>query len=320
MSVISKQNSLVGRTRSALLVFLVTLLSLALQNSVVDAIIITQREKVCLEETGKLFQTGGVELLAAKNEFQIAIDMDMTSSEKMYAKYPQDRLRTYETYCAKFGGSMHVIYIDFFDCIMKGSQTDVELTLKNFANCMATVPECEHFNQEHILQEAWDELGLHCELEEEEQKTDPPKSDDDAYEMDDDFTKKEKEAAAEGEDDAEKKEENSEYVPKEDQGKGGKRKKKGGFMKFVLFMSLCGVGYFVYDRNRRGLPIELPYAISSRLPFGGSAPSRFARRPQTGFVSDYHMIVGEEENTLQFSTNLPEQQQQQGLQFSTNLP
>lgn len=255
--------------------------------------------------------------MTAKDEFQVAIDMEMTSSEKMYAKYPSDRLKTYETYCAKFGGTMHIIYIDFFDCQMKGSASDVELTLKNFANCMATVEECEHFNQEHILQEAWDELGLHCVLEEEETKKDPPKGGGDV--IDDDVAKKEKEAAAEGEDEVEKKEENSEYVPKEEMGKDGKRKKKkGSFMKFVLFVSLCGVGYFVYDRNRRGLPIELPYAISSRLPFGRSAPSRFERRPQPGFVSDYHMISGEEENTLHFSTNMPNQQQ--GLQFSTNLP
>eukprot|EP00533_Pseudo-nitzschia_delicatissima_P001701 CAMPEP_0116095094 /NCGR_PEP_ID=MMETSP0327-20121206/9480_1 /TAXON_ID=44447 /ORGANISM="Pseudo-nitzschia delicatissima, Strain B596" /LENGTH=304 /DNA_ID=CAMNT_0003586739 /DNA_START=110 /DNA_END=1024 /DNA_ORIENTATION=- len=304
MSVISKKN-FVG----ALLVLLVTLLS-----SVNGAIVITETEKVCLEQTGKLFQDGGVDLLTAKNEFQMAIDMEMTSSQKMYAKYPADRLRTYETYCAKYGGKMHIIYIDFFDCLLKGSENDVELTLKNFANCMADVPECEGFNQEHILEEAWDELGLHCILEDEETKKDPVVPDND---VNDDIAKKEKEAAAEGEDDVEKKEANSEYVPKEEQGKNGNRKKKGGFMKFVLFVSLCGVGYFVYDRHRKGLPIELPYALTSRLPFGRSAPSRFARRAQPGFVSDYHMISGEEENTLHFSTNLPEQN---GLQFSTNLP
>jgi len=320
MSVISKKNTLVGKT-TALLVFLVTLLSLAQQHSVKAAIVITETEKVCLEQTGKLFQAGGVDLLTAKNEFQVAVEMEMTSSEKMYAKYPVDRLKVYETYCARNGGSMHIIYIDFFDCKMAGydkdSAPEVELTLKNFANCMATVPECEHFNQEHILEEAWAELGLNCVLEDEETKKDPPKGGGDV--IDDDIAKKEKEAASEGEDEAEKKEAESEYVPKEEQGKNGKRKKKGGFMKFVLFMSLCGVGYFVFDRHRRGMPIELPYALTSRLPFGRSAPSRFARRPQTGFVSDYHMIGGgEEEHTLQFSTNMPEQQQ--GLQFSTNLP
>lgn len=315
MSVISKKKGIVGTT-TALLVILATLLSLAQQSSVNGAIVITETEKICLEETGKLFQTGGMDLVTAKNEFQVAIEMDMTSSQKMYAKYPQEQLRTYETYCLKYGGKMHVIYIDFFDCLMKGSTTDVELTLKNFANCMADVPECENFNQENILEEAWDELGLHCVLEDEETKKDPPSGGGDV--IDDDVAKKEKEAAAEGEDDVEKKEENSEYVPKEEQGKDGKRKKKGGFIKFVLFMSLCGVGYFVFDRHRRGMPIELPYALSSRLPFGGSAPSRFARRPQPGFVSDYHMISGEEENTLHFSTNLPEQQN--GFQFSTNLP
>merc|ERR1712113_1099766 len=143
--------------------------------------------------------------------------------------------KTYETYCAKSGGQMHIIAIDFFDCILVGSDgVDVELTLKNFANCMAYVPECQGFNQEHILQEAWSELGLNCVLEEEETK-DPPKE---KEKIDDDIAKKEKEAASEGADDVEKKEENSEYIPKEEKGSDGKRKKKKfGFMKMVLFLS-----------------------------------------------------------------------------------
>lgn len=303
MSVISKKNSVLGTPAAALLVFFVTLLSLAQRHSVHGAIVITVNEAKCLEETGKLFQSAPKELMTAKNEFQVAMEMEMTSAQKMYAKYPQDRLKTYETYCAKNGGQMHIIAIDFFDCILVGSDgVDVELTLKNFANCMAYVPECKGFNQEHILQEAWQELGLNCILEEEETKKDPPKDKD---KIDDDIAKKEKEAASEGADDVEKKEENSEYIPKEEQGSDGKRKNKFGFVKMVLFLSVCGVGYFVFDRHRRGNPIELPYALSSRLPFGnGSSTSRFARRPQTGFVSDYNLIGGEE-NTLHFSTELP---------------
>ena len=72
---------------------------------------------------------------------------------------------------------------------------------------------------------------------------------------------------------------------------------------FVLFLTVCGMGYFVFDRHRRGLPIELPAALSSRLPFGGAPTSRFARRPHTGFVSDYNLI-SPEDNSLQLSSNL----------------
>jgi len=295
MSAISKKNSF-----ASLFVFFVALLSLVQRHSVHGSIVITADEAICLEETGKLFQSAGTDLKVAKDEFQVALDMDMTSAQKMYAKYPADLLHTYEAYCTKYGGSMHIIAIDFFDCLLVSGGMDVELTLKNFANCMAAVPECNGFNQEHILEEAWAELGLNCVLEDEETKKDPPKGKDNP--IDDDVAKKEKEAAAEGADDVDKEEKNSEYIPKEEQGPDGKRKKKKGrFIKLVLFLSLCGAGFFVFDRYRKGYPIELPYAISSRLPFGGSGPSRFARRPQTGFVSDYNLIGGEE-NTLQFST------------------
>merc|ERR1712137_81839 len=103
---------------------------------------------------------------------------------------------------------------------------------------------------------AWAEMGLDCVLEEKETKKDPPKGNDDVA-MDDDIVKKEKEAAAEGADEADKDEKNAEYVPKEEIGADGKKKKKFGFFKFVLFLSLCGVGYFVFDRYRKGYPIEL---------------------------------------------------------------
>jgi len=234
--------------------------------------------------------------------------MAMTSQQKMSASYPQDKLTEYGAYCTKYGGKLHTIKIDFFDCTLRGSSEDIEVTLKNFANCMADVEECEGFGQEHLLQEAWNELGLVCELEEEETKKDPPNKkyiDDDEYYADDDLAKKEKEAAAEGADEVDKEEKNSEYVPKEELDKNGnpKNKKKSKssshFMKFVLFVSVCGAGYFVFDRRRRGLPIQLPF-----LGGGGGYTSRFqGGQPQTGFVSNYNLLSGEE-NELQLSSNL----------------
>lgn len=292
MSVISKI--------SAFVVALVALLSLC--QSVSGTIIITLKEEQCLEKTGLLFEEAGEELQGARAEFTAAMEMEMTSAQKMSARYPEDQLRSYEAFCEKYGGKMHIIKIDFFDCLLHGQNDDIELTLKNFANCMADVDECEGFGQEHLLEEAWAELGLNCLLEEEETKKDPPSGND--IDVNKDVVKKEKEAVAKGEDEVDTEEKESEYVPKEEQGKDGKRKKKGhAFMKFVLFCSLCGVGYVVFDRHRRGLPIELPYAVSSRLPFGGGGTDRFSRRPQVGFVSDYNLISGAEDNTLQLSSN-----------------
>lgn len=292
MSVISKI--------SVFVVVLVALLSLC--QSVSGTIIITLKEEQCLEKTGILFEEAGGELNDARAEFTAAMEMTMTSAQKMSAKYPEDQLRSYESLCEKYGGKMHIIKIDFFDCLLHGQNDDIELTLKNFANCMADVDDCVGFGQEHLLEEAWAELGLNCLLEEEETKKDPPSDDD--IDVNKDVVKKEKEAVAKGEDEVDTEEKNSEYVPKEEQGKDGKKKKKsGGFLKFVLFCSLCGVGYFVFDRHRRGLPIELPYAVSSRLPFGGGGSDRFSRRPQVGFVSDYNLISGAEDNTLQLSSN-----------------
>jgi hypothetical protein len=303
MSVISRQNKhILGTKTAALLVFLVTILFQAQLHSVCGSIVITMKEEQCLEQTGRLFVGANDDLIIARQEFTAAMEMEMTSDEKMYAKYPEDKLKNYEVYCSKYGGKMHIIKIDFFDCILRGSPTDIELTLKNFANCMAKIEECEGFGQEHLLQEAWGELGLDCILEEEETKKDPPKSNDNN--VDDDIAKKEKEAAAGGADDVDREEKNTEYVPKEDQDRTGKKKKKeGGLLNFVLFASLCGMGYFVFDRKRRGLPIELPEWMSSRLPFGGASGSRFARRPQTGFVSDYNLLSAED-NSLQLSSNL----------------
>lgn len=301
MSVISRKNNntILGTTTAALLVFLVTLLSQAQRHSVHGSIVITIKEEQCLEKTGLLFEGADEDLLIARQEFTEAIDMKMTSDDKMLASYADEILKNYEAYCSKYRGKMHTIKIDFFDCILRGSPKDIELTLKNFGNCMADVEECEGFGQEHLLQEAWGELGLNCILEDKETKKNPSNKDDN---IDDDIAKKEKEAAAGGTDDVDKKEKEAEYVPKD----GKKKKKKsGGFMKFVLFTSVCGMGYFVFDRKRRGLPIELPEGMSSRIPFGrGASVSRFDRRPQPGFVSDYNLLSATEDNSLQLSSNL----------------
>lgn len=298
MSVISIKNNFFGTATAALLVFFIAILSQPQHNTAHGSIVITFKEEQCLEKTGKIFKNAGKDLLQAQHEFSTALKMDMTSEEKMYAAYPKDKIKGYDALCSKYGGKLHVIKIDFFDCVLRGATDDVELTLKNFANCMADDEDCEGFNQEHLIEEAWGELGLNCELEEEETKKDPPKK----GKVDNDTTKKEKEAAAKGTDEVEREEKKSEYIPKEEQNKSGNRKKSGGFMKFVLFCSVCGAGYFVFDRNRRGLPIELPFGL--RLPFGGVTTSRFQGRPQTGFVSDYNLLSGEE-SSLQFSsTNL----------------
>jgi len=191
MSVISRQNKhILGTKTAALLVFLVTILFQAQLHSVCGSIVITMKEEQCLEQTGRLFVGANDDLIIARQEFTAAMEMEMTSDEKMYAKYPEDKLKNYEVYCSKYGGKMHIIKIDFFDCILRGSPTDIELTLKNFANCMAKIEECEGFGQEHLLQEAWGELGLDCILEEEETKKDPPKSNDNN--VDDDIAKKRK--------------------------------------------------------------------------------------------------------------------------------
>jgi len=299
MPVISKKSSR-GTISTALLLFLVAFLSRVQQHPVFGTIVITEKEEKCLEKTGKLFEAADEDLFTARHEFTDAMEMDMTSEQKMYAKYPEDKVKNYDTQCSKNGGKLHLIKMDFFDCLLLGTKDDIELTLKNFANCMADVEECEGFGQEHLLQEAWKELGLNCLLEDGEKKTDPPKGKD--KNVDDDIAKKEEKAAAKGADEVDKEEKKSEYIPKEEQEKNGnKKKKKGGFMKFVLFLSVCGAGFFVFDRHRRGLPIELPYALSSRLPFSG--PSRFARQPKSGFVSDYNLLSAADDNSLQLSQN-----------------
>lgn len=300
MTVISKK-SFIGTTTSALLLFLVAICCQVQDRPVAGVIVITDKEEKCLEKTGKFFESADENLLTARQEFSSAMEMTMTSAEKMKATYPQEQLTSYDAYCSGNGGKIHIIKIDFFDCILLGAATEIELTLKNFANCLADVEECEGFSQEHLLQEAWKELGLACVLEEEETKKDPPFPNGNNNKPDDDIAEKEEEAAAEGADDIDKQEKQAEYIPKEEQDKNGNRKKKGGFLKLILFLSVGSVGYYVFDRHRRGLPIEIPHAISSRLPFRG--PSRFARPAQTGFVSDYNLL-SVEENSLQLSTNL----------------
>ena len=300
---------------------LILVLSTSLFVGTLSDIIISYKEEQCLEQTAKVYEEADKDLLIARHDFSTSMDMDMTSRQKMYAKYPQEKLDRYDATCTKYGGKLHTIKLDFFDCKLNGSSDDIELTLKNFANCMADVEDCEGFGQEHLLQEAWDELGLHCALEDEETKKDPinpppPK----IFNDDDAIAKKEKEAAAKGADDVNKEEKNAEYVPKEQQNSSSssdkkKKKKKGGFMKFVLFVSVCGVGYFVYGRHRQGLPIQLPGGRLLHIPtFGagsGVPPSRFqgGLPPQT--VSNYNLLSGEEEinyninnNELQLSSNL----------------
>lgn len=311
MSVISnknKNNNILGTPTAALLVFLVAFVSQL--HAVYGNILISKKEEQCLDMTAKLFGIAGEDLLNARNEFATSMDMNMTSRQKMYAKYPEEQVKNYGAFCTKYGGKLHTIKLDFFDCTLGDSTTDIELTLKNFATCMEKTEECEGFGQEHLLQEAWKELGLTCVLEEEETKKDPPKNDDNnnKYDNNDDLAKREKEAAAGGADEVDKEEKESEYVPKEQMDKNGnnknnKKKKSGfgGFMKFVLFVSVCGAGYFVFDRRRRGLPIELPWGL--QLPFGGATTSRFQARPQTGFVSNYNLLSGEE-NELHLSSNL----------------
>lgn len=303
MSVISTKNNFLGTATTALLVFFVAVASQLQHHAVQGTIIISYKEEQCLEKTGRIFQKAGQDLLDARHDFSSALKMDMESQDKMYAAYPEGQLKGYDGLCQKYGGKLHVIKIDFFDCVLAGATDDVELTLKNFANCMADDDDCEGFNQEHLIQEAWKELGLTCELEAEETKKVTPNKKDNNN--NDDTTKKEKEAAAKGADEVDKEEKKSEYVPKEEQDKQGNRKKSnsGGFLKFVLFCSVCGAGYFAFDRHRRGLPIELPFFGRGRLPFGGVTTSRFQGRPQTGFVSDYNLLSAEE-NELQLSSNL----------------
>lgn len=312
MPIPTNSDNIFGTTATTLLLLILTVVS-HLQ-SVGGAIIITYKEEQCLEKTGKLFNGAEQDLLIARHDFSSAMEMEMTSKQKMSAKYPEEKLKKYDTACTKYGGKLHSIKIDFFDCTLRGSNEDIELTLKNFANCMADVDECVGFGQEHLLQEAWEELGLHCSLEDEETKKDPPKNNDDG--IDDDLAKREKEAAAGGTEEVEKEEKKAEYVPKEKAGKKQYKKRGGGFMKFILFASVCGAIYFVYDRRRQGLPIQLPTWVSS-LPFVGGismSASRFQRRDPVqvgGLASNYNLLSGEDEtinynvnNELQLSSNM----------------
>ena len=268
-------------------------------------IALTPTEEECLRQTGTLFE-GNNELIAARHNYATAMQTEMTSSLTMTAKYPEDKLREYDALCSVNGGFLHTIKIDFFDCKLGNMQQDVELTLKNFANCLADTEACLNFDQENLLEEAWEDLGLHCELEEGpgDQPLNPNNGDDDApIVMDDDLAHKEEKAAAEGADDMDKAEKASEYVPKEEQ---GKRKKKGGAGKFfrnVLLLGIIGTaGYIVYDRKFN----------SRRLPWGGVTTSRFQQRGgegPTGFVSNYQMLSGDDE--INFASGEHELQLQQ---------
>lgn len=306
--------NIIGTTVTTIF-FLIAVVLLSQLHTIEADIIISYKEEQCLELTGAVFEAADKDLLIARHDFASSMEMDMTSKQKMYAKYPEERLKMYDDACTKNGGMLHTIKLDFFDCTMRGSNEDIELTVKNFANCMADVVECKDFGQEHLLQEAWEELGLHCELEDGETKKDPSPSDKKS-DSNSDIAKKEKEAAAKGADDVDKEEKKSEYIPKEGKSSSSStKKKKHGFMKFVLFVSVCGAGFFIFDRRRRGLSV--PYLPSwaggtSSLPFGGVNTSRFQGRgtAQTGFVSNYNLLSAEDEvnyninNELQLSSNL----------------
>lgn len=255
---------------------------------------LTPTEQFCLEKTGTLFE-GNNELIASRHNYATSMQTEMTSQLTMTAKYPEDQIRDYERVCRSSGGVLHTIKIDFFDCKLAKINQEVELTLKNFANCFADVEECAYFDQENLLEEAWDALGLHCELEDVPGGTLDPRGrdDDEPILMDDDLAHQESKAAAEGADDLDRAEKNSEYVPKEDAAQG-KKKKSGGrrFFNFLLVCIVGGVGYVIYDKKFH----------SRHLPWGGVTTSRFQQHgggAQTGFVSNYHMLSGEEE-TMNF--------------------
>ena len=316
MPVILLKNTVFGTTSTALLVFIVAVFSLSQHQPVHGSIVLTYKEEQCLEKTGKMFEEAGSDLLKKRSEFQASMQVDVKSKEKMYATYLEKSVKGYELYCSNYGGKMHTIYLDFFDCFLVGNRAagDIELTLKNFANCMADVEECKDFGQEHLLQEAWADMGLLCELEEEETKKDPSQDKGKGSDAANKIAKKEKEAAAKGANEADKEEkdagyvpkEQAAYVPKEEMDGNGNPKKKNRFGKFLVVVTLFLVGGFVFRRKRQGLPIELPFelpsAVSRFLPAGGSAVSRFQRRPQTGFVTDYALLSAEE-NELQLSSN-----------------
>mmetsp|Transcript_53613 Transcript_53613/g.130589 ORF Transcript_53613/g.130589 Transcript_53613/m.130589 type:complete len:367 (+) Transcript_53613:273-1373(+) len=308
-----------------------------------SAIVVTQDEKTCLEETGKLFENNDG-LIAARHNYAESMQMDMTTISTMTASYPDSLLDTYKSKCSSNGGQMHVIKIDFFDCTLRKMNREVELTLKNFANCLAAIPECESFDQENLLEEAWEDMGLHCELEDAPsggsgsnsnsnnnvKPTPVPKpisNDDDAgYDaLDDDLANQEKE-----EEDAAKKGASDEavpYVPKEEQGgsssssssssSSNKKKKKSGFWTFLLLASVGGYAFYMHKQGRLR-------TFRGQLPFGGVTTSRFQERgPFSGGSSgfglgsetSYNLVGGgngEEEfnfnpsvdNELQLSSNL----------------
>jgi hypothetical protein len=206
--------------------FLVTAVLLVVPSFLVQAKInFTPLEEMCLERTGKLFE-GNKELGDFRSSYAKSLETKMTSELTMTAIYPEEMLRDYERLCRANGGVLHKIKIDFFDC--KLAKQEVELTLKNFANCLASVEECKNFDQENLLEEAWDALGLHCELEEIEE------------------------------------EKKSEYIPKEQQ---GKTKSVGSrFFLFILIAGIVGgVVYFVYHRKFKSRRLPWGGVTTSRF-------------------------------------------------------
>jgi hypothetical protein len=288
---------------------LAVVMMLGLPNNFVTAeIALTDMEEKCLRYTGQLFE-GNDKLIAARHNFATAMQMERTTLKTMTAKYTDNDLATFTTACTSEGGTIHSIKIDFFDCTLKKMNKEVELTLKNFANCLAAVDECASFNQENLLEEAWEVLGLHCELE--ASPTYPSTPNDDSIVptgknnpvvLDDDLARQEERDAANGADAVDKVEKAAEYTPKEEQGKQ-KRKRKGG-RRFSLFLFVCLLGaaaYYIYNRRLR----------AQRLPWGGVTTSRFqSQGPPMMFHTNYNLVSGDEEfnfdagNERQLSSNL----------------
>jgi hypothetical protein len=301
-----------------------------------SAIVITKEEKKCLDATGDLFASNDG-LIAARHIYAESMEMDMTSASTMTASYPDDPLNSYKSKCTANGGQMHIVKIDFFDCTLRKMNREVELTLKNFANCLAAIPECKDFDQENLLEEAWEDMGLHCILEDgpsnggnsnnnNSKNTPAPKpvrADDDGYApLDDDLANQEKE-----EEEAAKKGASDEavpYVPKEEMGRTSSRsnnqktkKKKSGLWTFMMFVAVGGGVFYMHKQGRLPGLGGRRGGYRGQLPWGGVTTSRFQERGPAAdnpnmFSTSYNLVAGEEEfnfvpsvdNELQLSANM----------------
>mmetsp|Transcript_3901 Transcript_3901/g.6911 ORF Transcript_3901/g.6911 Transcript_3901/m.6911 type:complete len:336 (+) Transcript_3901:45-1052(+) len=286
--------------QTTVLLFLTTLILSLSWSPASAAIVVTQQERNCLKQTGELFENNN-ELIAARHNYAVSMQTQMTSSMTMTAVYPDDKLKDYENMCTSNKGKLHVIKIDFFDCKLGNVQKDVELTLKNFANCLADTDDCAAFDQENLLEEAWEEMGLHCETEEAPSSSSSSSSssstntnednnnnnNDNRPPMDDDLAREEEKAAAGGTEELDKTEKGAEYIPKE---QAGKKKKSGGsrFFSFLVVVGMIGAAAYVVQNRRLN---------GRRLPWGGITTSRFQGHGggNTGFVSHYNLLSSADE-------------------------